>query len=78
MNALSLAVPLYPRQRWDVIPLHGIDRSTPLAKLNDKLFEANVRTLYGDIPAALTEPEGKENFCRTLCSQHMVFSGLIW
>ena len=40
--------------------------------------EANVRTLHGDIPAALTDLTGKKNFCRTLCSQHMVFSGLIW
>lgn len=78
MSALSLTVPLYPRQRRDVIPLRGINHSTPLAMRNDKLFEANVRTLYGDIPAALTEPAGKKNFCRTLCSQHMVFSGLIW
>ena len=65
MNALSLAVPLYPRQRRDTIPLHGISRSTPLAKLDDRL-------------AALTEPAGKKNFCRTLCSQHMVFPGFIW
>ena len=78
MSALSLTVPLYPRQRRDVIPLRGINHSTPLAKLSDKLLEANVRTLYGDIPAALTDLTGKKNFCRTLCSQHMVFSGLIW
>ena len=48
MNALSLTAPLHPRQRRDTIPLHGISRSTPLAKLDDRL-------------AALTEPAGKNN-----------------
>lgn len=38
--------PLYPRLKRDAIILHGIAHATPLAELNDKLFEENEGTLY--------------------------------
>lgn len=38
--------PLYPRLKRDAIILHGIAHATPLAEVNDKLFEENEGTLY--------------------------------
>ena len=38
--------PLYPRLKRDAIILHGIAHGTPLAEVNDKLFEKNEGTLY--------------------------------
>ena len=38
--------PLYPRLKRDAIILHGIAHATPLAELNDRLFEENEGTLY--------------------------------
>lgn len=38
--------PLYPRLKWDAVILHGVVHGTPLAEVNDKLFEENEGTLY--------------------------------
>ena len=38
--------PLYPRLRRDAIILHGIAYGTPLAEVNDRLFDENEGTLY--------------------------------
>ena len=38
--------PLYPRLRRDAVILHGIAHGTPLAEVNDRLFDENEGTLY--------------------------------
>ncbi len=38
--------PLYPRLKRDAVILHGIAHGTPLAAVNDRLFEENEGTLY--------------------------------
>ena len=38
--------PLYPRLKRDAVILHGIVHGTPLAAVNDRLFEENEGTLY--------------------------------
>ena len=38
--------PLYPRLKRDAIILHGITHGTPLAAVNDRLFQEDERTLY--------------------------------
>ena len=37
---------LYPRLKRDAVILHGIAHGTPLAEVNDRLFEENEGTLY--------------------------------
>ena len=37
---------LYPRDRRDAIILHGILHHTPLGEINDRLFDANEKTLF--------------------------------
>ena len=38
--------PLYPRLKRDAVILHGIAHGTPLAAVNDRLFEENGGRLY--------------------------------
>lgn len=38
--------PIYPRLKRDSIISHGLLHHTPLAKINDKLFEENEKTLF--------------------------------
>lgn len=38
--------PLYPKLKRDAIIGHGILHRTPLARINDKLFSENEKTLY--------------------------------
>lgn len=38
--------PLYPRLKRDAVILNGVAHGTPLAEVNDKLFEENEGTLY--------------------------------
>lgn len=38
--------PIYPRLKRDAIISHGLLHRTPLAKINDKLFSENEKTLF--------------------------------